>query len=113
MFSDKCPICECNLVRIPSDGCEIYCCMLSFLQHHPQIYSHYNIEFKDCQLISECFSFNIGKDSIIVRSYFLTNETRIYNAPGAKIFNDDEYIMAPCYLGYGQIDKIKNYLVMV
>lgn len=96
MFSDKCVICGNNLVRVYFNENYIhYMCELADLEHHMLIFDE-----KSHELISE----NILIGGILVKNNF---QTRI-----AKIFFGEEIVAVPKYLGIGDANKIKSYMMM-
>lgn len=101
MFSDKCVICGLNLDLVEDLNFDmIYYCSNSFESHYQIIFNEYG------DLEGELFSFDYENNSISAYVNIIAKETEIY-------CNKINKIKIPVYLGPNQINKIKNYLILI
>lgn len=102
MFWDKCAVCAADLNRVGLGNCTVYYC---------SEISHYELTFdRNNQLIFELFLFSYGERALKLRVDFLNKKSVILSL--SSIIGIENEIKVPCYLGYYQMDKVKNYLIM-
>lgn len=103
MFSDNCPICGTKLKLLQESFQSIYECS-------KEIIPHYGIAFSnEGRLILEYFLFAFNGEQMGVRVDFENKETEIYRV----FMQNNGGFKAPCYLGPGDLDKVKNYIMIL
>lgn len=107
MFSELCPICGKVLeTRVISHKGPIICYRLYECKDNDDHY--YKLLFYRTDLLWEYFNFDSKKNNIysICNDYSKKEHTVIF-------VGNDSKIKLPCYIGPNQLDKVKNYLMMV
>lgn len=103
MISDKCPICGTDLRLFKESFQLTYECPKEIIPRH----GHYGFAFSnEDRLIFEYFWFEFNREKIGVRVDFENKKSEI-----SHIFARSR-IKVPYYLGPGNLDKIKNYIIL-